>query len=124
MLNHTSNRSYEEIELAAADIVHRIGIRKNLKGYRYLITAIMICCENPQMLYVLSKRLYPAVAMRHGITVPAVQQNIRRAIDTAFNENPEQLCSLFYFRKGKPYVSEVLATAVETLRFSMRFETP
>ena len=106
-----------EAELAAIGFVKKIGIRPNLLGYKLLISAIVEVLEKDVMFTPLSKNVYPAIAEKYGVTVEAVERNIRRAIDSAYTYDPDRLTSVFYYKTGKPYVTEVISMAVETIRF-------
>ena len=106
----------DRTELAASQFVRRLSIRSHLKGYSYLITAIVLGKNDPTLLDSLTHRLYPAVAAIYGTTPSAVERNIRTAIDQAALHDPEQMQAAFYYRTRKPYISEVLALALETIR--------
>ena len=103
-------------ELAATRFVRKMCIRSHLKGYSYLITAIVFGKSNPHLLSSLTNLLYPAVAAVYNTTPNAVERNIRSAIESAAQNDPDKLQSVFYYHTRKPYISEVLAMAMETLR--------
>lgn len=105
-------------ELDAARFVQNLHIRSHLKGYSYLITAIVLGKNNPHLLSSLTQLLYPAVASVYNTTPTAVERNIRTAIDLAAQHDPEHLQSVFYYRTRKPYISEVLSLALETIRLN------
>ena len=105
-------------ELDAARFVQKLHIRSHLKGYSYLITAIVLGKNNPHLLSSLTHLLYPAVASVYNTTPAAVERNIRTAIDLAAQHDPEHLQSVFYYRTRKPYISEVLSLALETIRLN------
>ncbi len=111
------DRRDDHTELAAAMFVRKLHIRPHLKGYSYLITAIVLGLHHPQLMQSLTNRLYPAVAEVYRTTASAVERNIRSAIDLAFSNDADQLQALFHYRTRKPYISEVLALALETIRF-------
>ncbi len=103
-------------ELAATRFVRKMCIRSHLKGYSYLITAIVFGKSDPHLLSSLTNLLYPAVAAVYNTTPNAVERNIRSAIESAAQNDPDKLQSVFYYHTRKPYISEVLALAMETLR--------
>jgi hypothetical protein len=103
-------------ELAATRFVRKMCIRSHLKGYSYLITAIVFGKSNPHLLSSLTNLLYPAVAAVYNTTPNAVERNIRSAIESAAKNDPDKLQSVFYYHTRKPYISEVLAIAMETIR--------
>ena len=106
----------ERTVLAAKQFVRKMCIRSHLRGYSYLITAIVLGKKEPYLLSSLTNLLYPAVAEIYHTTPNAVERNIRSAIESAARNDPEQLQSVFYYHTRKPYISEVLAVAMETLR--------
>ena len=110
-------RCSDPAELAAIRFVQRLGIRPNLTGYKLLIRSITTALNNPSLLSSLTHSLYPAVAEYHGCDVRAVERNIRRAIDSAFEYDPERIRDIFYYKVDKPYISEVISLAVESIRY-------
>lgn len=111
-----ANSIPDRTEVAAAQFVRRLCIRSHLKGYSYLITAIVLGRNDPHLLSSLTNLLYPAVAAVYHTTPSAVERNIRTAIDAAALQDSEQFRAVFYYQTRKPYISEVLALALETIR--------
>ena len=107
----------EQTEIAAIKFVQSLGIRSNLAGYHLLIKAITKSLTTPDLLTSLTKKLYPTIASENGVSVNSVEQNIRRAIDSAYEYDPDRMGSIFYYKVSKPFVSEVLSVAVETIRY-------
>ena len=107
----------DEAELAAIRFVKKIGIRPNLLGYKLLVAAIAEALKQNDMLAPRIKNIYHVIAKEYGVTVEAVGRNIRRAIESAYTYDPERLTSVFYYKTGKPYVTEVISIAVELIRF-------
>ena len=114
----TNTVHIKRTELDAARFVQNLHIRSHLKGYSYLITAIVLGKNNPHLLSSLTQLLYPAVASVYNTTPTAVERNIRTTIDLAAQHDPEHLQSVFYYRTRKPYISEVLSLALETIRLN------
>lgn len=106
-----------QLEIAAVRFVRELGIRPHLTGYHFLVKAIMMSLESPCLLRSLTKGLYPKIAEHFGKDVKAVERNIRRAIESAYEYDPERLRSIFYYKVNKPYISEVLSMAVESIRY-------
>ena len=119
----TNTVHIKRTELDAARFVQNLHIRSHLKGYSYLITAIVLGKNNPHLLSSLTHLLYPAVAAVYNTTPAAVERNIRSAIEAAAHHDPEHMQSVFYYHTRKPYISEVLALALETIRLNT-YETP
>jgi len=106
-------------EMAAIRFVRDLGIRPNLSGYHLLIKAITLSLSFPELLSSLTKELYPRIASECGKNVRSVERNIRKAIDSAYEYDPERIQSIFYYKVDKPYISEVISLAVETIRYNI-----
>ena len=50
------------------EIIHQIGVPAHIKGYQYLRDAILMAIEDEEIINAVTKRLYPAVAKKHGTT--------------------------------------------------------
>ena len=61
-------------------LVH-LGVPTEMRGYRYLKTAIMLCLENEEYIHSTTTMLYPEIANQYATTSAAVERNIRRAIE-------------------------------------------
>ena len=115
-------RCSDEAELSAVRFVQKLGIRPNLSGYHLLIKSITLAVKEPVLMDSLTRSLYPVVAQALGCDVKAVERNIRRAIDSAYEYDPERIRGLFYYKVDKPYISEVISLAVESIRYEAAFQ--
>ena len=106
----------DQLEMEVIKFVQKLGIRQNLKGYHLLIKAILLAIKSPELLKSLTKGLYPKVANDYGSNVKAVERNMRKAIESAYEYDPERIKSAFYYNVNKPFISEVLSIAVESIR--------
>ncbi len=100
---------------AIVNFVRKMGIRTNLKGYHFLITAITLAVQNPELLKNMTSALYPAVAELHHVDQHCVERNIRNAIDSAYRNDPMQICQFFHNGLSKPYPSEIIFFAVDSI---------
>lgn len=94
----------EAVEERIADLLVRLGIRPNLKGYQYLRTAVLLSMKDREELDGITKRLYPSVARKHGTSPDKVEHAIRHAIKTAWEKgNAEGQMRVFgyCFEEGK-----------------------
>jgi len=110
----------EQLEMAVIRFVQQLGIRPNLIGYHFLIKAILMTFNSPNLLKSLTKELYPQIAKDYGKNTKAVERNMRRAIESAYECDPQRIQSVFYYKVDKPYVSEVISMAVETIRYDFK----
>lgn len=83
-------------EAEIAMILKDIGIPAHLKGYRNLVYAISLVLEDESFIDLVTKRLYPEVAVKMGVKPSNVERTIRGAIEIAFsNMSPEKSYELF-----------------------------
>ena len=52
--------------MTAADILSRLGLTANYKGFSYIVSAVELCLEDRDRLHLVTKQVYPEVARRHG----------------------------------------------------------
>ena len=109
----------DQLERTVIRFVQKLGIRPNLTGYHLLIKAILMALNSPDLLKSLTKELYPQIAKDHGTNVRAVERNMRKAIESAYEYDPQRIQSVFYYKVDKPYISEVLSMAVESIRYEL-----
>ena len=113
----------EPLELRVSQALHQMGVPANIKGYRYLITAIELCIGDMDMLGSVTKLLYPTIAKRYDTTPSRVERAIRHSIEVAWNRGQiDVLDAVFGYtintRKGKPTNSEFIAMLSDKLRMS------
>ena len=58
------------LEIQVTEIIHQIGVPAHIKGYQYLRDAILMAIEDDDIINAVTKRLYPAVAKKHGPFLP------------------------------------------------------
>ncbi|MEE5993341.1 MAG: sporulation initiation factor Spo0A C-terminal domain-containing protein [Oscillospiraceae bacterium] len=105
----------KQIEISAMKFVRKMGIPANLRGYHLLITAICMAVYHTDYIWN-TEELYAAVAKKMQITKVCVERCIRKAIEKAYDNSPEQVQSVFYYDVTKPYCSEVISLAADTIR--------
>lgn len=69
--------SKDELEASAARLLLLTGVPANMNGYRYLLTSVMLVCQDDQLIGAITTRLYPVVAKMHGVTKTRVERSIR-----------------------------------------------
>lgn len=107
----------EAADQKIADLLIRIGIRPNLKGYQYLRTAVKLGMKDREELDGITKRLYPSVARKHKTTSDKVEHAIRHAVEAAWikgNEEEQKAVLGYCCREGKrPTNSEFIMRVIE-----------
>lgn len=58
-----------------------LGVPTEMRGYKYLKAAVMLCLENEEYIYSTTKMLYPEIANQYETTSIAVERDIRHAIE-------------------------------------------
>ncbi len=113
------------LEMRVTEIIHQIGVPAHIKGYQYLRDAILMAIEDDQIINAVTKRLYPAVAKRHGTTSSRVERAIRHAIEVAWDRGDiDVLNSYFGYTihnsRGKPTNSEFIAMIADKFRLQLK----
>ena len=92
------------------EIMERLGITLNYKGFYYAVYAVCLAAEEPERLLLVTKWLYPEVARHYETTVNAVERDIRTVVGIIWRENRKALEQIFRCRiTAKPTVSQFLA---------------
>ena len=63
--------------MSIEDILLRLGITANYRGYFYLISAVELCLADRENLHLVTKYVYPKVAKLYHTNWRAVERNIR-----------------------------------------------
>ena len=113
------------LERTVTEIIQKIGVPPNVKGYRYLRSAVMLATEDMTVLDSITKRLYPTVAQTNQTTPTRVERAIRHAITTAWDRQngdskfiEDKLHCKISFDGDRPTNSELIALISDCLRLS------
>ena len=106
--------SLEEKKAAIYKVLDGIGIRHNVKGYSYIITAIEKSLADRNKLNSIVKGIYWEIAEENGSTPSRVERNIRHAIGIVWQHgNMSAIDRIFGYTVsaavGKPTNSEFIA---------------
>lgn len=93
-----------------SDLLRKAGLCGTYAGFRYLITAVRLVCQDESYLYQLTKRLYPDTARVFHSTPACVEQAMRSAINHIWERgDPSVLEKTVGYRfPGKPYLGEFI----------------
>lgn len=110
-----------EHEATIKEMLRRLGVPAHLRGYRYMITAILAVLRSERMMECVTKELYPYVAKTHDSTATRVERALRHAIEVAWGRgNIEEQERLFgctvSLTKGKPTNSEFIAMVANQIQ--------
>jgi two-component system response regulator (stage 0 sporulation protein A) len=106
-------------------LIHLIGIPAHIKGYLYLREAITMVYQDVELLGLVTKQLYPAVAQKYKTTPSRVERAIRHAIEVAWTRgNLDAIERVFGHtinqERGKPTNSEFIAMIADRLRLKLK----
>lgn len=118
-------QSEGSLEMRVTEIIHQIGVPAHIKGYQYLRDAIIMAINDDDIINAVTKRLYPAVAKKHGTTSSRVERAIRHAIEVAWDRGDvDVLNSYFGYTihngRGKPTNSEFIAMISDRFRLQLK----
>ncbi len=121
---HTPSQ-HASLEMQVTEIIHQIGVPAHIKGYQYLRDAIMLAIGDDQIINAVTKRLYPAVAKKHGTTSSRVERAIRHAIEVAWDRGDVDVLNSYFGytihnSRGKPTNSEFIAMIADKFRLQLK----
>lgn len=110
---------------AIENILTQMGMPNHVKGFRYTVEAIRLAVEDPEILDMITKRLYPSVAKAFGTTGSRAERAIRHAIELVweridFDMVQEHFGCSIDPSKGKTTNSEFIARIAGIVRQRMR----
>ena len=110
-----------DLEQRVTVILHKMGVPAHIKGYGFLRQSIMMSVEDPEVISLVTKRLYPDIARLNQTTASRVERAIRHAIEVAWDRgNVDVLNEYFGYTinnmRGKPTNSEFIAMIADRLR--------
>ena len=114
-------KKQENLEVRISEVFREIGIPAHIKGYAYLREAIVMVLEDKNLIYEVTKKLYPAVAKVYDTTSSRVERAIRHAIEIAWDRGSYKILEKYFGytiqeKRGKPTNSEFIATIADKLR--------
>lgn len=109
-----------DINFLIEDILKELGIPAHILGYLYLVDAIQMVYDDPDIARAITKSLYVDVAKRHHTTGSRVERAIRHAIEVAFERgNYHAIEHIFGFsisaNKGRATNSEFICAVTREL---------
>jgi len=116
-----------DLEYKVSEILHTMGVPAHIKGYHFLRQAIIMVIKDPEVISLVTKRLYPDVAQLNKTTASRVERAIRHAIEVAWDRgNVEVMNDYFGYTinnmRGKPTNSEFIAMISDRMRLAMKKE--
>ena len=116
---------HPEAEACINQLLVQFGVPQNLKGYRCIVTGLLLFEENPEIFVHLTKGLYPGIANVLDTTASRVERAIRHAVESAWNRgSPEVHYNWFgnsiSNKKFKPTNGEFMWVIFNNFKRAMR----
>ena len=101
-------------------LLKKLGINPAVKGWAYLNEAIQMSIDDPTVMEMITKVMYPAIAKKYDTTSTRVERAMRHAIERAFSIVPAAAISAVFGNSiypvtGKPTNSQFIATLVNVI---------
>lgn len=104
-------------ELKVTEMIQKVGVPANIKGYVYLREAISMVIDDMSLLSAVTKKLYPSIAEIFDTKDSRVERAIRHAIDVTWTRgNQDGIDEVFGKNKDKPTNSEFIAVIADKIR--------
>jgi len=114
-----------ELERYITDIMLDIGVPAHLKGYFYLIDAILLSGKDMTVVGSVTKLLYPTIAKRFHTTDQKVERAIRSVIEVSWSRgNTNTFQEMFGYSpltgRSRPTNSEYIARIADKIRLDYK----
>jgi len=121
--NLVSNGAKLNLEKEVTTILHGLGIPSHVRGYQYIREGILLIYDNPEKITMITKEVYPEIALRFDTTCSRVERAIRHAIEISWIRGDIKLMEDLFghsidIEKAKPTNSEFLNTIADHLKLS------
>lgn len=117
-LKAPARQSSMTTEQHVASIIFDMGVPSHSKGYEYLIEAICLVSQNSDLIYHITRQLYPLIGEKFKTTANSVERAIRHAIELAWKHDKLQnanriLRSIVFTPQHKPTNGEFISIIVK-----------
>lgn len=119
-------KANEDASFTVTQLLHRMGVPPNFKGYNYLRDGVLMVLRDSQLLGgALTKRLYPELAEKYRTTPGGVEAAIRNAVLACYErgnrEFIDELCGQGHrAKKSCPTNSMVIAKLADHIRLRQK----
>ena len=125
LLQTSCSETVYDLEYEVSEILHTMGVPAHIKGYSLLRHAIIMVIREPEVITLVTKRLYPELANLNKTTASRVERAIRHAIEVAWDRgNVEVMNDYFGYTisnmRGKPTNSEFIAMISDRMRLELK----
>ncbi|MDD4797352.1 MAG: sporulation initiation factor Spo0A C-terminal domain-containing protein, partial [Eubacteriales bacterium] len=114
---HASQRLWEA---RAAQALHEMAVPPHIKGYRYLLSAIVMVLNAGGVVRDMTGIIYPAIAEKYAATPARVERMMRHAVECAWNRSSARRIEQVFgytvdMEKSKPSNSEFIAMLADRI---------
>lgn len=107
-------------ENKAAQALHEMAVPPHIKGYRYLLTGIVMVLEAGGVIRDMTGHIYPTIAEKYETTPGRVERMMRHAVECAWNRSSAQRIEQVFgytvdMEKSKPSNSEFIAMLADRI---------
>ena len=95
-------------------ILRTLGVPAHLNGYLYLKSAIIKTVEDPNYIYLITKRLYVDLAKDYGVTPSKIERSMRTAIEKV-QESNDTIKIAFIGQAKNDYTNTEFITGISEL---------
>ena len=98
------------MQIEIETVLRSLGAKGTQKGFWGIFWGVIIAMEDPAILCSITKRLYPAVGERCGLSGANVGRDMRSLVDWCWNEGDREAFQILAGRKilDKPTVGEFI----------------
>ena len=123
--DYSKTGAENDLEYRVSKILHTMGVPAHIKGYGLVRQAIIMVINDPEVITLVTKRLYPELAKVNNTTASRVERAIRHAIEVAWDRgNVEVMNDYFGYTvnnmRGKPTNSEFIAMISDRMRLELK----
>ncbi len=120
-VNEIKTLSHAEALATTINILNEIGVPPHFKGNTYLVEAVSMVLGNHNILYSMTKQLYPAIGKIYNASASQVERAIRHAIEHAWLNGDIELLEKYFgsttnLEIGRPTNSTFISRVSELVR--------
>lgn len=110
-----------DLESEARRVLLEMGVPDGIMGHRYLVKALSIVAEGPEIMDSVTKSLYPKIAKECNTTASRAERAIRHAVEVAVVRMDYDTLMRYFGNtippnKSKPTNSEFIARLANVIR--------
>lgn len=114
------------VEIMVSNVLHDLGVSSNLAGYDLLKDSIMQTIDEPGTIKLITKKLYPSLAMKYKASEQSVERAIRCCIEIMWQRGDVRVLEQLFGRKEsrvrRPTNSQFIAIVAEKIRLERKME--